>query len=163
MKQAEFVLAVEDQPKLATVHARLASKPSLFMGVIVGFWPNQIVCLESNPSLLFGEVIEHVTTRKQCWVRPLVLAIAADAAAHIESIATTGWDWYDLRDGSDLLLPEQLFRAALDMEVLPLMSLLYQAESKSTDGQQQRSQTARQQLHQFIRQLCQSQPQVFQN
>lgn len=129
----------------------------------MAFSPNQIVCLESGQHLLFGEVIQHVTARKQCWARPLVLAIAADATARIESITSTGWDWYDLRDGADLLLPEQLFRAALDIEVLPLMSLLYQAEAKPMDAQPQRGQAARQQLHRFVQQLCQSQPQAFQN
>ncbi|MBE9033366.1 hypothetical protein IQ266_26890 [filamentous cyanobacterium LEGE 11480] len=124
------------------------------------FSPNQIVCIESGQSLLFGEMVQHVTLRSQCWVRPLVLAVALNDMARIESIGSSDWDWYDLREGSDLLLPEQLFREALDIEVLPLMALLFQAEDKPLVGQP-RDQVAKQQLHNFVRQVCQTQPEVF--
>jgi hypothetical protein len=124
------------------------------------FVPNQIVCIESGPSWLFGEMVQHVTARHQCWVRPLVLAIALDTPSRVETIGGTGWEWYDLREGSDLLLPERLWREALDMEVLPLMALLYQAEDKPEVGAP-RSQVARQQLHGFVRQVCATQPEIF--
>jgi hypothetical protein len=134
------------------------------MDAAVLFATNQIVCLESGQSLLFGEMVQHVVARNQCWVRPLVLAIATDVAARVESIGILGWEWYDLREGADLLLPEQLFRQALDVEVLPLMSLLYQAEEdKPGDMRQQRGQVARQKLHGFVRQVCRLQPEAFQN
>jgi hypothetical protein len=124
------------------------------------FSPNQIVCIESGPSWLFGEMVQHVTTRHQCWVRPLVLAIAQDDQARVETIGATGWEWYDLREGSDLLLPERLWREALDMEVLPLMALLFQAEDKPEVGQPRR-QVAKQQLNSFVRQVCAMQPEIF--
>jgi hypothetical protein len=124
------------------------------------FVPNQIVCLESGRSWLFGEMVQHVTVRQQCWVRPLVLAIAVDPLARLETIGATGWEWYDLREGSDLLLPERLWREALDLEVLPLMALLYQAEDKPEVGQPRR-QVAGQQLNGFVRQVCAMQPEIF--
>ncbi len=128
------------------------------------FVPNQIVCIESGRSWLFGEMVQHVTTRQQCWVRPLVLAIAVDPLARLETmtfgrsetIGGEGWEWHDLREGSDLLLPERWWREALDVEVLPLMALLYQAEDKPEVGQP-RDQVARQQLNHFVQQVCQAQ------
>jgi hypothetical protein len=126
------------------------------------FSPNQIVCIESGQRWLFGEMVQHVTLRHQCWVRPLVLAIAVDPLARLEAIGGDGWEWYDLREGSDLLLPERLWREALDVEVLPLMALLYQAEDKPVVGQP-RDQVARQQLHSFVRQVCAAQPEMFQS
>jgi hypothetical protein len=119
------------------------------------FVPNQIVCIESDRSWLFGEIVQHVTARQQCWVRPLVLAIAVDPLARLETIGGTGWEWHDLREGSDLLLPERWWREALDVEVMPLMALLYQAEDKPVVGPP-RDQVARQQLHGFVRQVCQA-------
>jgi hypothetical protein len=133
------------------------------------FWPNQVVCIETAQRFLFGEMVQHVTARHHCWVRPLVLASALNESARLETIGDAHWQWYDLRQGSDLLLPEGLFRAALDMEVLPLMSLLFQAEDKARPlgdqvilAQQQRDATiARQQLNAFVRQVCQTKPEAF--
>jgi hypothetical protein len=123
------------------------------------FLPNQIVCLSDDRQFLFGEMVQHVVVRQQCWVRPLVLAVALNESARLEAIGNADWDWYDLRQGSDLLLPQQLFREALDMEVLPLMSLLYQAEDKQ--GQIDRTQQARQQVHALVRRVCQANPHLF--
>jgi hypothetical protein len=124
------------------------------------FSPNQIVCIEAMQSLLFGEMVQHVTARRHCWVRPLVLATAIDRAARIETIGDACWEWYDLRQGADLLLPQQVFRAALDVEVLPLMSLLYQAEDKP-QPECDRGTIARQQLNLFVRQVCDTKPELF--
>ncbi len=124
------------------------------------FVPHQIVCIESGRSWLFGEMVQHVTARQQCWVRPLVLAIGVDPLARLERIGGEGWEWHDLREGADLLLPERLWREALDMEVLPLMALLYQIEDKPEVGQPRR-QVAKQQLHGFVRQVCAMQPEIF--
>jgi hypothetical protein len=115
------------------------------------FAPNQIVCLESSPHYLFGEMIQHVRDRQRCWVRPLVLATGDPTDRHPINF---GGEWYDLRDCSDLLLPEHLFRAALDTEVLPLMGQLYAAETKLT--QREDPAIARQALHDLIRQVCQA-------
>lgn len=130
------------------------------MDGVVTFRSNQIVCLESGRSRLFGEMVQHITARNQCWVRPLILAIALNETARVETIGDAAWEWHDLREGSDLLLPEQLFREALDLEVLPLMALLYQSEDKA-EGEPSRDQVARQKLHAFVHQVCQTQPDVF--
>jgi hypothetical protein len=124
-----------------------------------GFAADQIVCIVVDRSLLFGEVVQHIAARRQCWVRPLVLAVALTPTAHINTIGDADWQWYDLRQGSDLLLPEQLFRAALDVEVLPLMTLLFQAEAKVRSDSDE---IARQQIHGFVQQVCQSYPEAFQ-
>ncbi len=124
------------------------------------FVPNQIVCIESGRSWLFGEMVQHVTARQQCWVRPLVLAIAVDPLARLETIGGAGWEWHDLREGSDLLLPERWWREALDVEVMPLMALLYQAEDKPSPIGPPRDQVARQQLHRFVQQVCAAPPAI---
>jgi hypothetical protein len=130
------------------------------------FSQNQIVCIadwqNQLPSLLFAEVVQHVLPRQHYWVRPLVLATAQSAQSRIETIGDKDWIWQDLRQGSDLLLPEELFRAALDTEVLPLMSLLYQAEVKiGPEAQEDPGPIARQKIHAFVTQVCRSRPEAF--
>jgi hypothetical protein len=129
------------------------------------FSQNQIVCIADSdnqlPSLLFAEVVQHVMPRQHYWVRPLVLATAQSAQARIETIGNQDWDWQDLRQGSDLLLPEELFRAALDTEVLPLVSLLYQAEAKIGPEAEDPGPIARQKIHAFVSQVCRSRPEAF--
>jgi hypothetical protein len=130
------------------------------------FSPNQIVCIadwqNQLPSLLFAEVVQHVLPRQHYWVRPLVLATAQSAQSRIETIGDEDWDWQDLRQGSDLLLPEELFRAALDTEVLPLVSLLYQAEAKiGPEAPEDPGPIARQRIHAFVTQVCRSRPEAF--
>jgi hypothetical protein len=127
------------------------------------FAPNQIVCIEASGNLLFGEMVQYIVQRQHCWVRPLVLAMPiAGTSARIETIGDAAWEWHDLREGSDLLLPQQLFREALDFEVLPLMSLLYQAEDKIQTNNDTAA-LARQKLNAFVRQICQIKPDVFQS
>jgi hypothetical protein len=94
------------------------------------FLPNQIVCLTHESVYLYAEIIQHVTDRACCWARPLAIAQAIDPDANPQDIGGVGWTWQDLRETSDLLLPDRLFRSALDTEVLPLMARLYQAEDK---------------------------------
>lgn len=115
----------------------------------VQFTPNQIVCLESAHRYLFGEMIQHVRERQRCWVRPLILAIGDPG--DLPSINASG-TWHDLRECSDLLLPEHLFREALDTEVLPLMGQLYAAETKIQPSDDHA--IARQALHDLIQAVC---------
>ncbi len=126
------------------------------------FQPNQIVCLCQGSSYLYAEMIQHVVDRTCCWARPLALADQITPSANLQDIGGPGWQWQDLRDGSDLLLPDRLFRAALDTEVLPLMARLYQAEDKPRSLEELApSQTAKQRLHQFILRLYQAHPDYF--
>jgi hypothetical protein len=124
------------------------------------FQPNQIVCLTHGTVYLYAEIIQHVTDRAYCWARPLAIAQVVDESANPQDIGGVGWTWQDLRETSDLLLPDRLFRAAMDMEVLPLMARLYQTEDKPpvSDGP-----LPKQQLHQFIHQLYQAYPEYFAN
>jgi hypothetical protein len=123
------------------------------------FQPYQIVCLEYEETCLYAEVVQVVAARQVCWVRPLLLAIDW---LHKLSPETENADqpcWYDLRQGSDLLLPLVLFRPALDTEVLPLFSKLYTSEDTLESGNSDRD--GHQKLHQFVRQICQARPEVF--
>ncbi|TAF11187.1 MAG: hypothetical protein EAZ77_01530 [Nostocales cyanobacterium] len=106
------------------------------------FQPGQIVSLDYGNRNLYTEVIQVVTARDLCWVRPLLLA----NFSHEPTLIT------DLRDASDLLWPVNLFRPALDTEVISLLSQLLPKEIKAdTDDQ-----LAQQQLHQFIHQFWQA-------
>jgi hypothetical protein len=92
------------------------------IGSAYKFQPRQIVCLEYEDTCLYTEVIEVVTSRSVCWVRPLVLVISeatSDAPTSGELLTL-----YDLRQGADLVWPTILFRAALDTEVIPLLAKL---------------------------------------
>ncbi len=124
------------------------------------FQPNQIVCLTHGTVYLYAEIIQHVTQRACCWARPLAIAHQIDPGANSQDIGGMGWTWQDLRETSDLLLPDRLFRQALDMEVLPLMARLYQAEDKP---RVEARPLPKQQLHQFIHQLYQAYPEYFVN
>ena len=42
------------------------------------FKSGQIVCLESDSSYLYGEVIQVIVQRQICWVRPITIAILTD-------------------------------------------------------------------------------------
>jgi hypothetical protein len=122
------------------------------------FQPNQIVCLTHGDIYLYAEMVQHVTVRACCWARPLAIAEALDPGANPQDMGGIGWTWQDLRETSDLLLPDRLFREALDTEVLPLMARLYAAEDKPPTNSQ-----PKQQLHQFIHQLYHAYPEYFVN
>ncbi|MFB2938465.1 hypothetical protein ACE1B6_24725 [Aerosakkonemataceae cyanobacterium BLCC-F154] len=114
------------------------------MSSAVDFQPSQIVCLEHQETRLYAEVIQIVESRQMAWVRPLML-VSLSNLLDSESVTL-----YDLRLGADLLWPSNLFRPALDTEVLPLFSHL--ETSKSQDENQQ---LAHQQLQRFVRQVWQ--------
>jgi hypothetical protein len=118
-----------------------------------------MVCLDHDCSYLYAEMIQHVQERRQCWVRPLALAINPNypvaAPYHNGEVS----EWYDLRQGADLLLPDCLFREAWDTEVLPLLQHIYQEEAKATHPDA--ATLARQKLHCLIEQICQASPSSF--
>jgi hypothetical protein len=86
------------------------------------FTPNQIVSLSCQNISLYGEVIQVISTRSSLWVRPL---------------------W--------LILANNLFRPALDTEVIPLFSKIIKNPSPSTDY-----------LQDFVRKICHNYPVYFQ-
>lgn len=119
---------------------------SLSTHVTPHFQPSQIVCLEHDSARLYAEVVQVAEQRQVCWVRPLALLVG-DPAIAVEAPP----ELYDLRQGSDLLLPIALFRAAIDTEVMPVLSHLYGEENALTS---KTGQTNSQHLSQFVRQVC---------
>lgn len=122
------------------------------------FQPCQIVCLEQGASRLYAEVVQTVEGRQVCWVRPLLLSITPAEAIDLPEQDLI--QVHDLRQGSDLLLPLVLFRSAFDLEVIPLLTHLYTAEQNLDQAKQDR--TGHHQLSQFVQQVWQAHPEVFQ-
>lgn len=115
------------------------------------FQPSQIVFLEHNESRLYAEVVQFVESRKLCWVRPIALVTAAETEDWTECDRLI---LQDLQGGSDLMCPAALFREALDIEVLPLLTRLG-SDSKGKNPLSHRY------LHQFMQQIWQARPDVF--
>ncbi len=110
------------------------------MEITPNFQPGQIVSLEHGDTKLYAEVIQVVLTRQLCWVRPLLLVTNSSEPPLIN----------DLREASDLLWPINLFRPALDTEVISILGEVLAKEPKpGVDS------TANQQFHQFINQVWQ--------
>ena len=86
------------------------------------FCPNQIICIELDDLRLFTEVIQMIPERDRLWARPLALAEQEHYDLRL---------LYDLREAPHLILPPALFREALDTEVMPLMTELFQLEALS--------------------------------
>jgi hypothetical protein len=123
------------------------------------FQPGQILCLEHEDTCLYAELIQIAPKNKsrRGWVRPLILQVSPTE----DSIASSSVDindpasleqptLYDLRQGADLLCPIALFRAALDTEVVPLLTQLANPKTQT-----QGDRIAHQQLHRFIHDVCQ--------
>jgi hypothetical protein len=123
--------------------------------------PHQILCLDHEATSLYGEVIQIITERHLCWFRPL--ALLQRESHRPDAIETL----YDLRQGADLLYPVSFFRAALDVEVLPILMQLdhlkvgQNAPSSTHVQQPDDQQIAHQQLQRFVRQIWQAQPDAF--
>ena len=113
---------------------------------IIEFKIDQIVCLEGDNLSLFAEVIDNITISSRCWVRPLAIFQKRSntvATANLQSFELEFL--HDLRDAAQLILPAVLFRYALDIEVLPLISVLFHPDKDAV-----LTLDARQALHQFI-------------
>ncbi len=113
------------------------------------FKPGQIVCIDAlNNSLpqsdrlcLFAETIETILIDARCWVQPLAIAKSNSESFELEFL-------HDLRDTAQLILPIDLFRYALDTEVLPLTSHLFDPTKELI-----KSPNAQRILYQFITDL----------
>lgn len=110
------------------------------MNMSLDFQPGQIVSLEHGDRNLYAEVIQLVISRQLCWVRPLLLVNCAQEPPEIT----------DLRDASDLLWPINLFRPALDTEVVAFLGQILAKEPKN-----ELDSSVNQQFHQFIQQVWQ--------
>ena len=102
---------------------------SELMGFDLNFKPGQIVSLECGDACLHSEVIQVVEARQVCWVRPLMLVVLMSGKDSSEEYTLS-----DLRDGADLLWPLSLFRAALDTEVISLLTQLHSLDSEKKDA-----------------------------
>jgi hypothetical protein len=118
------------------------------------FKDRQIVCLEHQHICLYGEVIQVIHQRKLCWVRPLIIAIATynDRYNYLSEFSNIEEfeEFIDVRDTSDLLWPIDLFRLALDTEVIPVLSKLENV-TFNNDGDSDRKNS--QKLHWFIKEV----------
>jgi hypothetical protein len=130
------------------------------MNLTFDFQPCQIVCLEHEGERLYAEVIQVIEVRQLCWARPLILTLAATGPTPLynqQSKVVIQPALYDLRQGSDLLWPITLFRAALDTEVLPLLTQLYSSETQLDNDR-----VACQRLNHFVHEVWQAYPEAFQ-
>lgn len=108
------------------------------------FSPQEIVCIDSGNLRLFAEVIQLIPDRNRCWAKPLVLANYVEF--QLEFL-------HDLQECSQLILPIELFRSALDTEVIPVMMDLFELE-KTPDRSTNDISLSRQALNQFVRSLA---------
>jgi hypothetical protein len=115
------------------------------------FKTDQIVCIDSSKDRLsgslhlFAEVIDNISISSRCWARPLAIARSNSESFELEFL-------HDLRDASQLILPTNFFRYALDTEVIPLLSKLY-----NPTKEWKRATNAQRVLYQFISDLYQLQ------
>jgi hypothetical protein len=129
------------------------------------FQPYQIVCLDHPHARLYAEVVQVVTLKQACWVRPLaLLRRSPNRFTPFEAFEHSRNDdsltLHDLRQGADLVWPTVLFREALDTEVMPLLSELY-AITPALAEKSDKAVTAHQQLNQFVREIWQAHTDVF--
>jgi hypothetical protein len=104
----------------------MTEKPS-----VIEFKTDRIVCIDKDNLHLFAETIDTIAIDDRFWVRPLAIARSNSESFNLEFL-------HDLRDAAQLILPADLFRDALDTEVLPLISELFhpvQDLTKSTNAQ----------------------------
>ncbi|MEB3279071.1 MAG: hypothetical protein VKK42_09170 [Lyngbya sp.] len=123
------------------------------------FQSGQIVKLTHERYCLYAEVIQVVTARQICWVRPLMLL---EFSGDQYSPEPPSWEnspqtLYNLRESSDLIWPLKLFQPALDTEVIPLLVQLDSPDRKASHT----ATNAHQQLRAFIRQVWQAYPDAF--
>ena len=119
--------------------------------------PRQIICLEHENSCLYTEVIDVVTSRQVCWVRPLLLAISPIGNDCISAFLPEQLKLYDLREASDLLWPAILFRLAIDTEVIPLLVQLDDPNKEKLENHTE----AHNQLSCFVRKVWQASKNAF--
>ncbi|PSB21028.1 hypothetical protein C7B69_16130 [filamentous cyanobacterium Phorm 46] len=126
------------------------------MDCALNFKPGQIVSLECGNACLHSEVIEVVEARQICWVRPLML-VRLVSGKDLPQKWPEEYTLSDLRDGADLLWPLSLFRAALDTEVISLLTQL-----QSLDSDRKDSTIASRQLRDFVDRVWAAFPSAFQ-
>ena len=127
-------------------------------GAAPHFQPFQIVCLECDNRRLYAEVVQVIEERRVCWARPLVLVVGE--ATDWSQQDSPELEFHDLRQGSDLLWPLELFRVAMDTEVMPLLP--YLCAPGNGDETSKFNYSGRQQLQLFVQQVWRAFPEFFQ-
>lgn len=136
------------------------------------FKPGQILYIEHQDIRLYAELIQAIDDRKLCWVRPVALVtLATDPNLRhgLVGRASNGAglepvEIHDLRQGVDLVCPQSLFQMALDTEVLPILAELNRLKPRSALselGELGENSFAHEQLREFIRQIWQTNPSLF--
>ncbi|WP_310487584.1 hypothetical protein [Chamaesiphon sp. VAR_69_metabat_338] len=111
---------------------------------VIEFKTDRIVCVDLDNLHLFGEVIDTIAVSSRYWVRPLTIAKSTPESFKLEFL-------HDLRETAQLILPTNLFRDALDTEVLPLISELFHPTKDS-----EKAVNAQRVLYQFITSIYRS-------
>ena len=111
------------------------------------FIPSQIVCLESHNNSLFCEVIEIISIRSLCWVRPIILVNSTENSSNFYNYKNK--NICDLRFTSDLLWDIADFRVVLDTEYLDFFVGL-----EDFEFQEDNLKLANKKLRSFIQELC---------
>jgi hypothetical protein len=157
-------LAAASPPKLLAPGPGPSSRPRPWRD-------RQILCLDHGPQRLYAELVDIIDERGLAWVKPLWLVHGPEEPLKSDlpesGLPESGLPWADelkqtlgpiddLRGDSDLLWPVELFRAALDMELLPLLGGPLEGERK--DGPSPEAQRFRL----FIRQVWEQHRSLFQ-
>ena len=109
------------------------------------FIPSQIVCLDSPNYSLYCEVIEIITSRFLCWVRPVILVNKQEKKPDYLTDKTCV---YDLRFTSDLLWKIDDFRIVLDTEYIEFF-----ADLQDFEFEEDKLAIAQQKLRLFIQEI----------
>ena len=107
----------------------------------------QIAYLEHQTHRLYGEVIQIVSERQLCWMRPLLLADYFDPD-QAELVCR-------FHEVSDLLWPLEQFQPALDVELMPLLAQAGSKQDAPSETSNARSCSSQQHLRGFIDRLWQ--------
>ncbi len=104
----------------------------------------QILSLNDRRDRLYGEVIQAIAPKQVYWFRPLFLV--EDVCSKTSSLDC---NLIDLRQSSDLILPQNWFDRRLDTEIFPLLAKLYSHNYSPAESISHRY------LYNFVRSLWQ--------
>ncbi len=127
------------------------------------FCSGQIVALDNTNSVFYGEIIQTIPQRQMCWVRAIALSLKArdwDVTAKLPGSENKDSETQiiDLHRNVDLLFPLDLFRVAFDTELIPLLSKIDLSHHSCLND----TQTSRQYLNQFLKEIWQINQSKFQ-
>ena len=114
--------------------------------------------LDCNNNRLFTELVQTIESRNLSWVRPLALEILQPLNG-LDPSTQAGYPpcvLVDLRGGSDLLMPTQLFQLVIDVDLIPIL-----AELNTLKQNAQGDRHVHDYLQRFVHQVCQRYPHVF--